>query len=312
MAVRAEQSPESASTPLTLRAVSVLLICSLGAGTAFAADASLPTEPLHVVKLITEQARLGLAQSSDQRVAVLLDIAEARLTEATELVAVSRDAEADAAVSAYAERVAEAAAQVQVVAATEPAAAEQFRSAVRKQQAAIPAAQGETSAVAIAAELRPTLARENQAQPHEIAAAAANVADRAAASVEQKVIPTATTEDPVASPIVVSRPATPVTSQPATKAAAAASSATTPSTAAASPATPATPSAPTTSSAPSTTSLPDAQIPPVDTSNGKKPDTDDAKRTQAAAKAARESADRAKQAAEQAKQSAAKARDKGK
>jgi hypothetical protein len=285
---RAVSAEQGARSQLAGRALAILLVTSLGAGAALAADASLPNEPLHGVKRATEEIRLGLA-GADQRVAVLLDIAEARLEEAAALEAGLRDAEAGAAVSAYAERVATAAAHVQEQATTFPAAAEQFRTDVRKQQAAIPGGvQGDASAVAIVLELRPTLLRDRQAAPHEIAAAAADVADKAAINVEQKVMPVA----PDAAVRVVSSAnvsgASPATSDPQVRVVI--------------PTTP--PQA--SSRGGHTTS---AHVGATATQSS----VDDAKKTEAAAKAARESADRAKQAAEQAKHSASKnGRDKGK
>jgi hypothetical protein len=307
------------------RALTVLLVSSFGAGTALAADASLPNEPLHGVKLATEEMRLGFAQAPDERVAVLLDIAEARLTEAKELQAGQRDAEADAAVSAYAERVAEAAVHVEEQAAEAPAAAERFRSDVRMQQAGIPSgATAEASSVAIALELRPTLERNRQAAPHEIAAAAAAVADKAATSVEQRVVPAAADIGSTVVPTTSREeqqvvPAAIVVEKAVVPAAAPVEQTVVPSRAAETPSSTSDPrSAPSVRSA-SPASTDAHSAPPASTAATAQADAapkhtaEDAKKTEAAAKAARESAERAKHAAEQAKHSASKnARDKGK
>jgi hypothetical protein len=324
--IHAASAQHGASWRLMRRAITVLLVSSFGAGTALAADASLPNEPLHGVKLATEEMRLGFAQAPDQRVAVLLDIAEARLTEAKELQAGHRDAEADAAVSAYAERVAEAAVHVEEQAAEAPAAAERFRSDVRMQQAGIPsAATAPASSVAIALELRPTLERSRQAAPHEIAAAAAVVADKAATSVEQRVVPAAANTAPAVVPTTAREeqqvvPAAIVVEHTVVPAATGVEPTVVPSSAAQTP--------PSTSDARSTPSVPAASIttttadsaPPArpaataqEDSASQKQSAEEAKKTETAAKAARESAERAKHAAEQAKQSASKnARDKAK
>jgi hypothetical protein len=299
-----------ASWRLVRRAITVLLVSSFGAGTALAADASLPNEPLHRVKLATEEMRLGFAQAPDQRVDVLLDIAEARLSEAKDLQAGHRDAEADAAVSAYAERVAQAAVHVEEQAAVAPAAAERFRSDVRMQQAGIPSAvTAPASSVAIALELRPTLERNRQAAPHEIAAAAAVVADKAATSVEHRVVPTAVPL-PVAVAVAVEKTSVPAATQ-VEPTGVPSSSAQTPTSTTDQRSTPSAPAA--TPAATTAHSAPARATAAVETDPAPKSIAEDAKKTEAAAKAARESAERAKHAAEQAKQSASKnARDKGK
>jgi hypothetical protein len=300
-------SPQhGASWRLMRRAITVLLVSSFGAGTALAADASLPNEPLHGVKLATEEMRLGFAQAPDERVDVLLDIAEARLSEAKELQAGHRDAEADAAVSAYAERVAQAAVHVEEQAAEAPAAAERFRSDVRMQQAGIPsAATAPASSVAIALELRPALERNRQAAPHEIAAAAAVVADKAATSVEHRVVPAA-----VAVAVALEKTMVPAATQ-VEPARVPSSSAQTPTSTTDQPSVPTVPTA--APAAPTAHSAPARAGATAETDPAPKPSAEEAKKTEAAAKAARESAERAKHAAEQAKQSASKnARDKGK
>src|SRR5688500_12670956 len=70
------------ASKLALRAISAILVSSISAAAALATDAALPDQALYGVKTTTEQLRLGFARSADQQVAVLLDIAEARLREA--------------------------------------------------------------------------------------------------------------------------------------------------------------------------------------------------------------------------------------
>src|SRR5687768_8205600 len=185
------------ASKLALRAISAILVSSMGAGTALATDAALPDHALYGVKTATEQLRLGLARSADQQVAVLLDIADARLREAVALESTARHAEAGAAVSAYGEHVARAAAQVQVAGgAAVPLSVERFRTEVAKQQATAEtsreAGASKQDALSFVADMGTVLSRSSAPEPHEIAAAAADAAQRAAARVEQSASATTT------------------------------------------------------------------------------------------------------------------------
>jgi len=178
------------ASKLALRAISAILVSSMGAGTALATDAALPDHALYGVKTATEQLRLGLARSADQQVAVLLDIADARLREAVALESTARHAEAGAAVSAYGEHVARAAAQLQVASgAAVPVSVERFRTEVAKQQETAEtsreAGASTQDALSFVADMGTILGRSSAPEPHEIAAAAADAAQRAAARVEQ-------------------------------------------------------------------------------------------------------------------------------
>src|SRR5688572_1341400 len=186
------------ASKLALRAISAILVSSIGAGTALATDAALPDHALYGVKTATEQLRLGLARSTDQQVAVLLDIADARLREAVALESTARHAEAGAAVSAYGEHVARAAAQLQVASgAAVPVSVERFRTEVAKQQETAEtsreAGASKQDALSFVADMGTILGRSSAPEPHEIAAAAADAAQRAAARVEQSASATATT-----------------------------------------------------------------------------------------------------------------------
>src|SRR5687768_6774836 len=186
------------ASKLALRAISAILVSSMGAGTALATDAALPDHALYGVKTATEQLRLGLARSTDQQVAVLLDIADARLREAVALESTARHAEAGAAVSAYGEHVARAAAQLQVASgAAVPVSVERFRTEVAKQQETAEtsreASASKQDALSFVADMGTILGRSSAPEPHEIAAAAADAAQRAAARVEQSASATTTT-----------------------------------------------------------------------------------------------------------------------
>jgi hypothetical protein len=179
-----------------LRGLTAILVSSIAAGGAMATDASLPNDPLHDLKMTTEQLRLDLAKSPEQKVAVLLDIAQARLHEADVLEATDRPVEASAAVSAYGESVARAAAQLEELpGGLLPTAAKQFRVDVAKQQADVLGSQSIAASAPLGyvAEMAASVARSSNAQPHEIAAAAANAAEQAAAGVERQVTPVAST-----------------------------------------------------------------------------------------------------------------------
>ncbi len=81
---RKETSPMNAL--ITLSLILALALGGTGA-TAYAAQDSLPTEPLYAVKLITEDARLGLASGPQAQLNLLLEMAQVRTNEMTALTA---------------------------------------------------------------------------------------------------------------------------------------------------------------------------------------------------------------------------------
>ena len=95
----------------------VALVVVLGlAGMATVASAdSLPSEPLYPVKLASEQVRLALALSAEDRASVQLSMAEHRLTEAERLALTGMQAQAIVASSTYAADLAAAAAELATV-----------------------------------------------------------------------------------------------------------------------------------------------------------------------------------------------------
>jgi hypothetical protein len=324
---------------LVSRAAAVLLVSTLGAGTAFATAEALPDDPLHEAKLATEQLRLSLAQSPEQRVVVELDIAGARLHEAVVLGTQGRDTSAEVAVSAYGEHLANAAATLQEIQPGPPAVlVEQLRAQVARQQESVAAAQrsspgGDESqtALRILSDVAATVAGGDDVGPDRIAGSAALAAAKAAASIQRRVTPSTNVGGSAALSVTATeaaavQPASPIAtrSAAATAMAGSASTATTTgasamtSTQAPSPvavaqsapssAAPATTSAAPTSTAAMASSAVTASASAVPPLPAVAPVVKD-KKTEAAAKAATEAAERAKHAAERAKQAAESARD---
>lgn len=106
----------AAPAPYIVRAgVSLVLVGALVAGATVASADSLPDEPLYAVKTASEQLRLALAQTPEDRAAVWLSMAEHRLTEAERLALAGREPEALVATSAYGTQLAEAAAELAAI-----------------------------------------------------------------------------------------------------------------------------------------------------------------------------------------------------
>lgn len=78
-----------------------LLVALVGGGAAYAAQGSLPGEPLYDVKLLSEGARLQLALSDLDKARLYLDLSEARLAELERLAAENRLGQAPGLVSTY-------------------------------------------------------------------------------------------------------------------------------------------------------------------------------------------------------------------
>jgi hypothetical protein len=289
------------SSVLVLRGVAMMLVASLAAGISFATEDALPDSPLHDVKLATEQLRLALARSPEHLVAVELDVAGARLQEAAALEAQDRQAEADAAVSAYGALVASAAAHIEEAQpGTASAQLDQFRAEVVKQleeraAAAAPSSTGSAAtALGIASEIATAILRDDHAGAPEIAAAAASAAAKAATNVERRApappaaaTPQVTRVVPQATSTVTLSPSPVTTTAP---------------TIAASPTTP----------SPAAVAVPTATAVPAQTQQTQSGNAAGAnQKIDAAAKAAREAADRAQEAAQRAKAAEKAKKDKG-
>jgi len=99
--------------PFALRgAATALVVVSLAGGTMVASADALPDDVLYSVKLATEQVRLALATTPQDRAVIELSIAEHRLAEATVLAEDGDDDDAVIATSAYSEHLANAAAEL--------------------------------------------------------------------------------------------------------------------------------------------------------------------------------------------------------
>jgi hypothetical protein len=173
------------------RALALLLVCSMGAGTMFATADALPGDPLHDVKIATEQLRVTFARSPENRIAVELSIAGSRLREAAALEGQGREASAQAAISAYGEHIALAAATVEELPPSGSAAAlDRLRTQVLDQERSLPradavafVAQGIPTGVQAASAAVAAAAVGEGASADRIASSAAAVSVDAAASV---------------------------------------------------------------------------------------------------------------------------------
>jgi hypothetical protein len=136
--------------------IALVLVAIVGGASAVSAD-SLPDDPLYALKLNSEQMRLSLARDAADRAAVEFGIAETRLREASALAAQDRDAEADAAASAFGEYLANAAASV--AESTSPDLVTQLRARLAQQRAALrPVAAASPNAVTVLASMTQEIA----------------------------------------------------------------------------------------------------------------------------------------------------------
>jgi uncharacterized protein DUF5667 len=108
-------------TPYAMRALAVgLVIIAIGASTAVASAGTVADDALYSVKITSEQMRLALAMSPEDRAVVQLSIAEHRLAEATALATLGNEDDAIVATSEYGEHMANAAAELAQVEALQP------------------------------------------------------------------------------------------------------------------------------------------------------------------------------------------------
>lgn len=102
--------------PHLFRAIVALAVVVSIVGTATVASAdALPEEPLYGVKIASEQLRLALARTPEDRASVELSMAEHRLAEAVRLVQEGRPSDALVVTSAYGTHLANAAAELATV-----------------------------------------------------------------------------------------------------------------------------------------------------------------------------------------------------
>lgn len=108
-------------TPYAMRALAVgLVVVAIGASTALASAGTVADDALYGVKITSEQMRLALATSPEDRAVVQLSIAEHRLAEATALATLGNEDDAIVATSEYGEHMANAAAELAQVEALQP------------------------------------------------------------------------------------------------------------------------------------------------------------------------------------------------
>ena len=99
--------------PYAMRAFAVAaIVLTIAASTSVVSSGSVSDDALYSVKLASEQARLALATTPEDRAMVELTIAEHRLAEATELATQGNDDDAIVATSEYGEHLANAAAEL--------------------------------------------------------------------------------------------------------------------------------------------------------------------------------------------------------
>src|SRR6185503_1492864 len=107
--------------PYAMRALAVgLIVVAIGASTAVASAGTVSDDALYSVKITSEQMRLALAMSPEDRAVVQLSIAEHRLAEATTLATLGNEDDAIVATSEYGEHMANAAAELALVEALQP------------------------------------------------------------------------------------------------------------------------------------------------------------------------------------------------
>jgi hypothetical protein len=108
-------------TPYTMRFLALALVVTcIGASTMVVSAGSVTTDALYTVKIASEQARLALATTPEDRAIVELSIAEHRLAEATSLADSGSDDDAIVATSEYGEHLANAAAELAQVELMQP------------------------------------------------------------------------------------------------------------------------------------------------------------------------------------------------
>src|SRR2546429_7783093 len=100
-------------TPYAMRALGIgLVVIAVGASTALVSAGTVADDALYSVKITSEQLRLALATSPEDRAVVELSIAEHRLAEATTLATLGNEDDAIVATSEDGEHMANAAAEL--------------------------------------------------------------------------------------------------------------------------------------------------------------------------------------------------------
>src|SRR5438132_1003166 len=108
-------------TPYAMRAFAIALVVGcVGASTALVSAGTVADDPLYSVKIASEQVRLALAATPEDRAIVELSIAEHRLAEAATLANAGYDDDVIVATSEYGEHLANAAAELAQVESVTP------------------------------------------------------------------------------------------------------------------------------------------------------------------------------------------------
>ena len=185
-------------TPYAMRALAVALVAvGIGASTALVSAGTVADDALYSVKITSEQMRLSLATSPEDRAIVELSIAEHRLAEATALATLGDEDNAIVATSEYGEHMANAAAELAQVEALQPETAtlviqlQQRIDEHRAQAAAVVARFAEDPTRSAASAALAVIAVRGSPAPDlspaaAIAQDAADTADEAAAVAERK------------------------------------------------------------------------------------------------------------------------------
>jgi len=191
-------------TPYAMRALAVgLAIVVVGASTALVSAGTVSDDALYSVKITSEQVRLALATSPEDRAVVELTIAEHRLAEATALATLGNEDDAIVATSEYGEHMANAAAELAQVEALQPETAtlvvqlQQRIDEHRATAAAVVARLGEdpnrsSAAAALSAVASRGTASADLSPAAAIAQDAADTADEAASVAERLAVPVRT------------------------------------------------------------------------------------------------------------------------
>jgi hypothetical protein len=214
-------------TPYAMRALAVALaVIAIGAGTAVVSAGTVADDALYSVKITSEQMRLALATSPEDRAVVELSIAEHRLAEATALATLGDEDSAIVATSEYGEHMANAAAELAQVEMLQPETATlviQLQQRIDDHRAtavAVLARLAEDPTRIVASTALTVIASRGSPTPNlspaaAIAQDAADTADEAAAVAERKAtVPreagtpqASTTTDRTATPVVRETPA---------------------------------------------------------------------------------------------------------
>jgi hypothetical protein len=212
--------------PYAMRGFAIaLIVACIGASTALVSAGTVADDPLYSVKIASEQMRLALAATPEDRAIVELSIAEHRLAEAATLATGGYDDDVIVATSEYGEHLANAAAELAQVESITPETAtlvtqlQQKIDEHRATAAAVSARLADEPRTAPAAAALAVLATTNAPSQDlspaaAIAEQAADAADRAATVAEQKVTPRSTPPPAVTATVTPQQTVAPVTARP--------------------------------------------------------------------------------------------------